>query len=159
MEHSKCYYISKLEMQSDLFNNKFVAYTSSFNPLRLLSLLVTQSCLTLCNPMDCSPPGSSVHGILQEGILEWVATPFCRGSSWPRDRTWVSCVAGGFFTGIRWKVCCTQYVSKFGKLISGHRTGKCQFSFQCQRRAKPKNVQKWKWSCLVVSNSLRPHGL
>jgi len=43
--------------------------------------LVTQSCLTLCHPMDCSPPGSSVHGILQARILEWVAIPF----SPPRD--------------------------------------------------------------------------
>ena len=42
---------------------------------------VTQSCLTLCNPMDCSPPGSSVHGILQARILEWVALPFSRESS------------------------------------------------------------------------------
>ena len=46
-----------------------------------------QSCPTLCNPMDCSPPGSSVHGILQQRILEWVATPFSRGSFWPTDRT------------------------------------------------------------------------
>ena len=58
---------------------------------------VTQSCLTLCNPMDCSPPGSSVHGILQARILEWVAIPFSRGSSWHRDRICVSCIAGGFF--------------------------------------------------------------
>ena len=49
-----------------------------------------QLCLTLCDPMDCSPPGSSVHGILQAGILEWVATSFSRGSSRPRDRTQVS---------------------------------------------------------------------
>ena len=54
------------------------------------------SCLTLCVPMDCSPPGSSVHGILQARILEWVAIPFSRGSSWPRDRTWVLCIAGRF---------------------------------------------------------------
>ena len=44
-------------------------------------VLVTQSCLTLCNLMDCSPPGSSVHGILQARILEWLAIPFSRGSS------------------------------------------------------------------------------
>ena len=63
--------------------------------------LVTQACLTLCNPMDCSPPGSSVHGILQARILEGVAILFSRGSSWRRDWTWVSCVfciAGRFFT-------------------------------------------------------------
>ena len=45
-----------------------------------------------------SPPGSSVHGILQARILEWVAIPFSRGSSQPRDQTWVSCIAGRFFT-------------------------------------------------------------
>ena len=48
--------------------------------------------------MDCSPPGSSVHGISQARILEWVATPFSRGSSWPSDQIQVSCIAGGFFT-------------------------------------------------------------
>ena len=47
----------------------------------------------LCNPTDYSPPGSSVHGILQARILEWIAIPFSRASSWPRDRTWVSCVS------------------------------------------------------------------
>ena len=50
-----------------------------------LKVKVTQSCLTLCDPMDCSPPGSSVHGILQARILEWVAMPSSRGSSWLRD--------------------------------------------------------------------------
>ena len=45
-----------------------------------------QSCLTLCDPMDCSPPGSSVHGILRARVLEWVAMPSSRGSSRPRDR-------------------------------------------------------------------------
>ena len=49
-----------------------------------MKVLVTQSCLTLCDPMDCSPPGSSVHGILQGRVLEWVAFPFSRGSSQPR---------------------------------------------------------------------------
>ena len=49
------------------------------------SVLVTQSCLTLCDPMDCSPPGSSVHGILQARIVEWVAISFPRGSSQSRE--------------------------------------------------------------------------
>ena len=49
---------------------------------------VAQSCLTLCNPMNCSLPDSSVHGILQARILEWVAIPFFSGSPQPRDRTW-----------------------------------------------------------------------
>ena len=59
---------------------------------------VTQLCPTLCDPMDCSPSGSSAHGILQARIPEWVATPFLQGSSQLRDRTQVSCIAGGFFT-------------------------------------------------------------
>ena len=52
-----------------------------------------QSCQTLYNPMHCSPPGSSVHGILQARILEWVAIPFSRGPSQPRDRTCISYVS------------------------------------------------------------------
>ena len=60
--------------------------------------LVAQLCLTLCDTMDCSPPGSFLHGILQARILEWVTIPFSRGSSQLRDRTWVSCTAGIFFT-------------------------------------------------------------
>ena len=54
---------------------------------------VTPLCPTLCDPMDCNPPGSSVHGILQSRILESVDIPFSRGSSWPRDWTRVSCVS------------------------------------------------------------------
>ena len=56
-----------------------------------------QSCLTLCNHMDCSLPGSSVHGIFQARVLEWVAISFSRKSSWPRDRTQVSHIAGRCF--------------------------------------------------------------
>ena len=52
-----------------------------------------QLCTALCDPMDCSPSGSSVHGILQARILEWVAIPFSKGSSWPRDRTHTSYVS------------------------------------------------------------------
>ena len=58
---------------------------------------VTQLCRTLCDPTDCSPPGSSVHGILQARILEWIAISFSRGSSWCRDRTQVSRIAGRCF--------------------------------------------------------------
>ena len=63
-----------------------------------MEVLVAQWCPTLCDPMDCSPPGSSVHGILQARILEWVVISFSRGSSQPRDGTQVSCIAGRFFT-------------------------------------------------------------
>ena len=59
---------------------------------------VTQSCLTLCDPTDCSLPGSSIHGIFQARVLEWVAIPFSRGSSQPRDRTQVSHIVGRCFT-------------------------------------------------------------
>ena len=54
--------------------------------------LVAKLCPTLCDPIDCSPPGFSVHGISQAKILEWVAISFSRGSSWPGDRTRVSCI-------------------------------------------------------------------
>ena len=60
--------------------------------------LAAQLCPTLCDHMDCSLPGSSVHGTLQARILEWVFIPFSRGSSWPRDRTQVSCITDRFFT-------------------------------------------------------------
>ena len=65
----------------------------SFEFKRVSGVKVSQSCLTLCNPMDCT-----VHGILQARILEWVAFPVSRGSSRPRNRTRVSCIAGIFFT-------------------------------------------------------------
>ena len=61
---------------------------------------VIESCQTLWDPMDCSPPGSSVHGIFQARALEWVAISFSRGSSQPRDQTLVfhiTCTAGRFF--------------------------------------------------------------
>ena len=60
-----------------------------------------QLCPILCDPMDCSPPASSVHKILQARILEWVAMPSSRGSLQPKDRTYISydsCTASGFFT-------------------------------------------------------------
>ena len=65
-----------------------IDFLSEFSLTRK-KVLVSQSCPTLCDPMDCSPPGSSVHGILQARILEWITMPSSRGSSWPRDRTHV----------------------------------------------------------------------
>ena len=59
---------------------------------------VPQSCLNLCDPIDCSLPASSVHGIFQARVLEWVAFSFSRGSSQPRDWTQVSHIAGRCFT-------------------------------------------------------------
>ena len=74
-------------------------HTNSVPTLRRTVLrLVGQLCPTPCDPMDCSPPGYSVHGILQARILEWVAMPSSRGSSQPRAWTQVSRIASGFFT-------------------------------------------------------------
>ena len=82
---------------------KFLIYTVIRHDKRLWNYykigdLVSKSCLTLCDPMDCNLPGSSVHCILQARILQWVAISFFRGSSQPRDWTWFSCIAGRFFT-------------------------------------------------------------
>ena len=71
-------------------------------------VLVAQSCSALCNPVDCSLLGFSVHGILQARTLERVAMPFCRGSCWPRDQTHVSCVSCiGRQTLYHWTSCKT----------------------------------------------------
>ena len=74
--------------------------------------VVAKSCLTLKTPWTGARPGSSVHGISQVRILEWAAISFCRGSSPPRDRTHVSCIASGFFTATReahfWYILCYQ---------------------------------------------------
>ena len=67
------------------------------NLLSQKKVLVVQSCPTPCKSMDCSPPGSSVHGIFQARILEWLAISFSRGSSWSRDRTRISCTAGRLY--------------------------------------------------------------
>ena len=77
-------------------------------PLKVKESEVAQSCLTLCDPMDCSLPGSSVHGIFQARVLEWVAISFSRGSSRLRDWTLVSCIAGRHFT-----IWATREVLKF----------------------------------------------
>ena len=63
-----------------------------------VKVLVVQSCLTLCDPVHCSIPGSSVHEVLQARILKWITIPVSRRSSLPRDLTEVSCIAGRFFT-------------------------------------------------------------
>ena len=76
----------------------FKQTSGKFSLTSAVLCLVAQSCQTLCNPIDCSPPGSPVHGILQARILEWVAVPSSRRSFPPRDRTQVSRIAGGFFT-------------------------------------------------------------
>ena len=78
-----------------------------------------QSCPTLCEPMDCSPPGSSAHGILQERILEWVAMTSSRGSSQAKDQTsgfYVSCIGrqGFFTTSATWEMLIPKHKLKSG---------------------------------------------
>ena len=82
---------------------------------------VVQSCLTLCDPMACSLPGSSVHGIFQARILEWVAICFSRGSSGPRDWTSVSRIVGRCFTvwATRGALIKTKFLSMVN-LLTGH---------------------------------------
>ena len=83
-----------------LIFKKFFKWKHKWNESMIvmkMKVLVVQSCLMLCDAIDCSPPGSSVHEILQAGILGCVAIPFSRGSSWPRDQTWVFCIASRFF--------------------------------------------------------------
>ena len=77
-----------------------LVYASEFSLMEMYLLPIflqvfaklLQSCPTLCDPMDCSPPGSSAHGVIQARILEWVTKPSSRGSSWPRDQTHFSYV-------------------------------------------------------------------
>ena len=91
----------RLGLNSGLCNSRACALNScTMLPLGTLSwseVKVAQSCPTLCDPMNYSPPGFSIHGIHQTRMLEWVTISFSGGSSQPRDRTWVSCTAGRFF--------------------------------------------------------------
>ena len=98
-------------MAGVMWNILQVSFILTANPFKeskavavhLYARSVAQSYLSLCDPMDCSTPGSSVHGISQARILEWVAMPSSRGSSWSRDQTcdsYTSALAGRFFTTV-----------------------------------------------------------
>ena len=98
----------------------------------LWSVLVTQSCLTLWNPMDRSLPGSSIRGLLQARIPEWVVIPFSRKSAQPWDWTWVSCIASGFFTvrATRKAVIFFERAPRFSLILPFYTrdSGPCRFS-------------------------------
>ena len=80
-------------------NKKTAPYMHQLVKEKKVKALISQLCPTLCNPTDYSPPGSSLHGILQERILEWIVVPLSRGSSQPRDQTQESNhITGRFFT-------------------------------------------------------------
>ena len=85
-------YSEDYKTQGKCYNDEILSLVSCTSAWSL------QLSLMFCNHMDCSRPDSSVHGILQARILEWVAIPFSRISSQPRDWAWVSCIAGGFLT-------------------------------------------------------------
>ena len=76
-----------------LWKDIFYPVNSHTSHLTCVCVLLTQLCPFLCDLMDYSPPGPSVHGIFQARILEWAAIPFSRGSSWPRDQTCISCIS------------------------------------------------------------------
>ena len=83
---SFCYY--KFWLQTLILRNWAVLWVDVQLPLSFwCKVLAAHLCLTLCDPVDCSRPGSSIHGILQARTLEWVAIPFSGGSFWPRDWT------------------------------------------------------------------------
>ena len=84
------------------YSRSLMCFSLSFFLIHLFFIIIlcVLSCFShaqLCESMNCSPPGSSVHGIFQARVLEWVAMPFSRGSSWLRDWMGDSCIAGRFF--------------------------------------------------------------
>ena len=114
---------------------------------------VPRSCLTLCDPMDCSPPGSSIHGIFQARVLEWVAISFFKGFSWPRDGTRISCVsclAGGFFIteppeSTAFKNCESQYCTPITYINIVHQLNFKEYQKK-KRKSQLKNPKKRKFS-------------
>ena len=97
----QCSFLRSL-LRPNYFNSTLYRLLWSFQSChkcieKKVKVKVLVSRVQLCKPMDCSSPGSSVHGILQARILEWIAVPLSRGSSWPRDQTKISWIAGRFF--------------------------------------------------------------
>ena len=122
------------ESKTILFNNYFAKIRLFFSKICKVSE-VAQLCLTLCYPMDCILPGSSVHEIFHARVLEWVAISFSRGSSWPRDRTPVSRTAGRRFT-----IWATREAPKYVKYITEHwnvKRDESHIEFLIVQRVKP----------------------
>ena len=116
-------------------------------------MLVTQLCLTLCNPMNCSPPGSSLRGISQVRIPEWVATSFSGGSSWPRNWTHIS------WTGRRilyhwatWEA----LSSPSDRLKPRGIMGSCPFGSKCDFCNRQPLLQSQCWLPTEASSGLHP---
>ena len=114
-----------------------------------------QSCLALSDHMDCSPPGSSVHGILQDRTLEWVAMPFSMGSSQSRDRTWVSCTADRLFTiGVTIVGRDTNWYSHYGKQYEVLHNFKMKLLYDPEITLKVKVAQSCPTLCNPMDYSL-----
>ena len=117
---------------------------------------VAQSCLPLCNPMDCSLPGSSIHGIFQARILEWFGISFSRGSSQPGDRTQVSLLAGRYFTiwatrkTMSFRTLEDMSLSKFWEIMKDRETWHGVENNQIW----PSNWSTTIWGNLLISKSL-----
>ena len=130
------------------------------------SCFLDQSCPAFCNPMDCSPPGSSAHGILHARILEWVAVPSSRGSSRPRDWICVSCIAGVRSVKMdiesaplaEWLVSWPVFFLSLCDLQEGLRHSVCSFKNWTLYLASL-NILYYYISRSVMPNSLWPHGL
>ena len=114
---------------------------------------VAQSCPTLCDPVDCSLPGSSLHGILQATILEWLAISFSRGSSQLRDRTQVFHIAGRHFNlrAIREALLIGDWNAKLGSQETPRVTGK--FGLGVQNEARQRLIEFCQENTLVIANT------
>ena len=115
---------------------------------------VAQSCQTLCEPLDCSLPGSTIHGIFQARVLAWAAISFSRGSSWPRDWTQVSHIASRHFT--IWAAKC-----KFPKKVL-----KGELNWGTRGKVLSKNTDEHSacavdgcWKCLLRKEQVRERKL
>ena len=122
---------------------------------------VGQLYLTLCDPMGSNPSGSSVHGILQARVFEWVAMSSSRESSQTGDQTHVSCIsctAGRFFTHwVTWEALC--HINLWTPFAQGFGNRSCSKYSISIVELNWVNLFSYKWSCSVVSKSLQPHGL
>ena len=116
--------------------------------MALGKVCISQLCLTICNPMDCSPPDSSLHGILQARILEWLAISFSRRSPGPRDWTHVSHITGRFFS---------IWATKFAPTLNLKR--EMQIKTTMRYHLTQVRISSVQFNLSVMSNSLQPHGL
>ena len=123
---------------------------------------VAQSCPTLSDPMDCNLPGSSVHGIFQTGIPEWVAIPCSRGSSRPSDWTRISCFAGGllhYLIPIDWlttfKLLINETLKEFARWVqtAGTITLWLFFIIWCWRSFQSTHFLSFKGNIIVIKKS------